>query len=115
MESFFYILGGFFAFIFIWGTVGDIRSWLENREFEKRMAESKNDTSIDDYFAAIAALPDPWLGMHESELDQCNWTFHYTSFSDITTRRGVNRCYFYNYRGYLHFTNGKLVSIVRIG
>lgn len=103
------------ALIFIWGIGGDINSWLEDRKFRKKIEESKNDTSIEDYLAKIATLPSPWLGMHESELSECNWTEHYTSYSKSTTKHGTNCCYFYNGIGYLHFANKKLVSIVTTG
>jgi hypothetical protein len=107
MVTFFVIVGAFFAFMAAW----DLKDWWENREFEKKLEKYKDDTSLDDFFNEIADLPAPWIGMDESDLQNCNWYTWYDNCLETTNQLGTERSYYYVNRGWLLFRNNKLVNI----
>ena len=108
------VIIGVLAIIAIVVLVADLKE-KQRAEDEFRRMQAAADAEFNEYVAEIASRPDPWLGMDESELSECNWTEHYTSYSETATKHGTTCCYFYKYEGYLHFANGKLISIVRTG
>ena len=105
MTIIFVMVGIFFAVMTAW----DIKAKWDEREFEKKLA--KADTSVDDFFAEIASLPDPWIGMDETDLQNCNWYTFYDNCLETTNKSGTERSYYYVNRGWLLFRNGQLVKI----
>lgn len=105
MITFFIIVGVFFAVMTVW----DLKDWWENRKFNKKLTET--DTSIDDFFTEIARLPDPWIGMDENDLGNCNWYIFYDNCLETTNITGTERSYYYVNRGWLLFRNSKLIKI----
>lgn len=110
METFFLIIGICFLY-------GIFSLFYDRHKAEQEWQRFKKESEEEQkaFTEMLLAMPDPWLGMHESQLAECRWGNFYTSYSEITSEDGVRCCYFYNGLGFLHFTNGNLVSIVRQG
>ena len=106
--------------ILVIGTIWDVWAWIDNwftdRENAKRVAREAIESDrrwgeLEKESARIASLPNPWIGMDEDDLQNCNWHINYTDCLQTINELGIERKYYYQFRGYLLFRNEKLIEI----
>ncbi len=119
MEFFLLLIGA----ILVIGAFWDATSWIDNWFTDRRIAKltAKEAIANDKLYAEsqreharIESLPNPWIGMDEDDLQNCNWHINYhTDCLETINELGIERKYYYQFRGYLIFRNKKLIEIQR--
>jgi hypothetical protein len=103
-----WVVGGFFVFMTAW----DIKAWWERRRDEQLQAQRM--LAHQQYLDSLPEpdpAPPPWVGMSEEYVLNTTWGWEYNTCLETVNETATERSYYFEYRGWLRFRNGTLITI----